>query len=142
MAKFTGSDEYYPGSASYKLTSISKGDKPELAFDREIILLTYGKTFTAPVLTMSDGLTVKYSSSNASVATVNSTTGKVTIRGKGIATITAKTEGNLEYATATAQYHIAVINNAERARHDANGDGNVTITDAVSVVDYILSGEE
>lgn len=142
MAKFTGSDEYYPGSASYKLTSISKGDKPELAFDREIILLTYGKTFTAPVLTMSDGLTVKYSSSNASVATVNSTTGKVTIRGKGIATITAKTEGNLEYAAATAQYHIAVINNAERARHDANGDGNVTITDAVSVVDYILSGEE
>ena len=140
MARFAGSDGYYPGSASYTLTAISKGDIPELAFDREIVLVTYGKTFTAPVLTISNGLTAKYSSSNASVATVNATTGKVTIRGKGLATITATTEGSMEYAAASAKYHIAVLENAEKVRCDANADGNVSITDAVTVVNFILGG--
>ena len=139
-AMFTGSDDYYAGYASYTLTAVGKGDKPEFAFNREIALVTYGKTFTEPVLTMSDGLTAKYSSSNASVATVNATTGKVTIRGKGLATITATTEGSMEYAAASAKYHIAVLENAEKVRCDANADGNVSITDAVTVVNFILGG--
>lgn len=139
-ASFEGSDTYWPGSASYTLTVVGKGDAPEFAFNREIALVTYGKTFTAPHLTMSDGLTAKYASSNTSVAIVDATTGKVTIRGKGIATITATTEGNMEYAAASAKYHIAVLENAEKVRCDANADGNVSITDAVTVVNFILGG--
>lgn len=138
-ASFAGSADYWPGSASYTLTAVGKGDAPVFAFNREVALTTYGKSFTAPVLTMSDGLTAKYTSNNTSVATINSTTGKVTIRGKGVATITATTDGNMEYAAATAKYYLNVLTNAEAVRCDANGDGNVTITDAVTVVNYILN---
>jgi hypothetical protein len=139
-ASFAGSADYWPGSASYTLTAVGKGDAPVFAFNREAVLVTYGKTFTAPLLTMSDGLTAKYSVDNTSVATINSTTGKVTIRGKGVATITATTDGNMEYAAASAKYHIAVLENAEKVRCDANADGNVSITDAVTIVNYILGG--
>ena len=138
-ATFAGSDDFWPGSASYTLTAVGKGDAPVFAFNREAVLVTYGKTFMAPLLTMSDGLTAKYSVDNTSVATINSTTGKVTIRGKGVATITATTDGNMEYAAATAKYYLNVLTNAEAVRCDANGDGNVTITDAVTVVNYILN---
>ena len=139
-ASFAGSDDFWPGSASYTLTAVGKGDAPVFAFNREAVLVTYGKTFTAPLLTMSDGLTAKYSVDNTSVATINSTTGKVTIRGKGVATITATTDGNMEYAAASAKYHIAVLENAEKVRCDTNADGNVSITDAVTVVNFILGG--
>ena len=139
-ASFAGSADYWPGSASYTLTAVGKGDAPVFAFNREVALTTYGKSFTAPVLTMSDGLTAKYTSNNTSVATINSTTGKVTIRGKGVATITATTDGNMEYAAATAKYYLNVLTNAEAVRCDANGDGNVSITDAVTVVNFILGG--
>ena len=139
-ASFEGSDTYWPGSASYTLTVVGKGDAAEFAFDREMALITYGKTFTAPHLTMSDGLSAKYASDNTSVAIVDATTGKVTIRGKGLATITATTEGSMEYAAASAKYHIAVLENAEKVRCDTNADGNVSITDAVTIVNYILGG--
>ena len=138
-ATFAGSADYWPGSASYTLTAVGKGDAPVFAFNREVALTTYGKPFTAPVLTMSDGLTAKYSVDNTSVATINPTTGAVTILGKGVATITATTDGNMEYAAATAKYYLNVLTNAEAVRCDANGDGNVTITDAVTVVNYILN---
>ena len=139
-ATFKGSNEYYAGYASYTLTAIGKGDTPVFAFNREVALTTYGKTFTAPVLTMSDGLTAKYASDNADVATIDPVTGAVTIRGKGVATITATTDGNMEYAAASAKYHIAVLENAEKVRCDTNADGNVSITDAVTIVNYILGG--
>ncbi len=138
-ATFAGSADYWPGSASYTLTAVGKGDAPVFAFNREVALTTYGKPFTAPVLTMSDGLTAKYSVDNTSVATINPTTGAVTILGKGVATVTATTDGNMEYAAATAKYYLNVLTNAEAVRCDANGDGNVTITDAVTVVNYILN---
>ena len=54
--------------------------------------------------------TVTYSSDKESVAKVNTTTGEVTIMGKGEATITATVEDgdNYTYATKTASYKINV----------------------------------
>jgi hypothetical protein len=46
----------------------------------------------------------------------------------------------MEYAAASAKYHIAVLENAEKVRCDTNADGNVSITDAVTIVNYILGG--
>ena len=86
------------GSLSYATTSLSK---------------TFGNAaFTNPLTMTGDG-TVKYSSSNASVASVNATTGEVTIAGSGSATITATvTDGtNYTYATKTASYTITVGTN-------------------------------
>ncbi len=87
------------GSLSYATTSISK---------------TFGNAaFTNPLTLTGDG-TVRYSTtSNASVASVNATTGEVTIAGSGSATITATvTDGtNYTYATKTASYTITVGTN-------------------------------
>ena len=86
------------GSLSYAATSISK---------------TFGNAaFTNPLTLTGDG-TVRYSTSNASVAAVNATTGEVTIAGSGSATITATvTDGtNYTYATKTASYTITVGTN-------------------------------
>lgn len=141
-ATFSGSSDYYSGHASYTLTATSAGVAPEFAFAREAVLITYGESLPDIGLTMSDGLTATYSSDNPSVATVSATTGKVTVRGKGVTTITAKTDGSLQYRGATAKYYVIVLANGERVRNDSNNDGKVTITDAVSTVDYILSGKE
>ena len=140
-ASFEGDATHYPGSASYTLTVTSKGDAPELAFDREAVAVSKGKAVTAPKLTVPDGLTATYASSNNSVVAVNANTGALTINGIGTATITATTPATLQYAAGTATYYIMVLKDAEKFRCDANGDGSVTITDAVNVVDYILNKE-
>lgn len=141
-ASFEGDATHYPGYASYTLHVVSKGDAPELAFDREAIAVTKGKSVTAPKLTIPDGLTATYKSSNTSVVTINSTTGALSINNVGTATITVTTPATIQYAAGTATYYIMVLNDAEKFRCDSNGDGNVTITDAVNVVDYILNGGE
>ena len=141
-ATFYGSDAFYSGYASYTLTVTSAGMVPDFAFDREAVVLSYGETAPAVVLTMSDGLNPTYTSDNESVAKVDAATGAVSIRGKGVATITATTDADLLYKGATAKYHVIVLADGERVRHDANNDGKVTISDAVSTVDYIMGGKE
>lgn len=140
-ASFEGDATHYPGSASYTLTVTSKGEAPELAFDREAVAVSKGKAFTAPKLTVPDGLTATYASSNNSVVAVNANTGALTINGIGTATITATTPATLQYAAGSAVYYVVVLKDAERFRCDANGDGNVSITDAVTVVNQILGAE-
>ena len=83
------------GSISYATASIEK--------------LTTDAAFTNALTKTGDGK-VTYSSDKESVAKVNTTTGEVTIMGKGEATITATvTDGdNYTYATKTASYKINV----------------------------------
>ena len=83
------------GSISYATASIEK--------------LTTDAAFTNALTNTGDGK-VTYSSDKESVAKVNTTTGEVTIMGKGEATITATvTDGdNYTYATKTASYKINV----------------------------------
>ena len=83
------------GSISYSKSSVSK---------------TYGDAAFTNTLTKTGDGTVSYSSSNTSVATVNSTSGKVTIKGNGTSTITAtvKDGTNYTYATKTAKYTLSV----------------------------------
>ena len=83
------------GSISYATTSITK---------------TYGDAvFTNELKKTGDG-TVAYKSSKTEVATVNASTGAVTIVGNGTTTITATvTDGtNYTYATKTATYSLTV----------------------------------
>ena len=83
------------GSISYKTTKINKkmGDS----------------AFTNPLTYTGDGA-VTYKSSNEKVATVNKTSGKVTIKGTGNATIIATVTDSAKYtyATKTASYEIEV----------------------------------
>ena len=83
------------GEISYATTSVDK---------------TFGDAnFTNELTKTGDG-TVTYSSSDTQVAEVNTTTGEVTIKGSGEATITATVTDSptYTYATKTASYKINV----------------------------------
>ncbi len=97
-----------------------------------------GESFTAPTLTATPSSilsSVTYSSSNTSVAEVNSTTGAVTIKGLGTATIKAKYEGDDDYLASSAEYEIKVVDpdaitatfdlSTNQYGWDATNDGNV-----------------
>lgn len=68
----------------------------------------YGEDFTAPTLTNPNTLTVAYSSSDTDVATVNASTGAVSVVGVGETTITATFAGNTEYINGSASYTLTV----------------------------------
>ena len=76
------------------------------SFDAEV-----GGTFSAPTLTgVTEGATdgVTYTSSNEAVASVNASTGAVTINGMGYAKITASAETDATYKAGSAFYDIYV----------------------------------
>ena len=83
------------GSISYATTSVEKK--------------TADEAFTNPLTKAGDG-TVTYASSKTDVATVNASTGEVTIVGVGTATITATVADSdtYTYATKTASYTLTV----------------------------------
>ena len=68
-----------------------------------------GEEFTAPTLSNPNQLEVVYTSSNTDVATVDETTGAVTIVGAGQTTITASFAGNDEYNEGSASYTLTVV---------------------------------
>ena len=70
-----------------------------------------GGDFTEPELTGAK-TSVTYSSSNEAVASVDPTTGEVTIKKAGTVTITATAEGNAEYQAGTASYSIIASSGA------------------------------
>ena len=70
---------------------------------------TPAEDFASPIAsTDPEGKTLTYSSSNDYVAKVDATTGKVTIRHRGIATITASFAGDEEYSATSASYTLRV----------------------------------
>ena len=111
------------GSISYTTATVSK--------------TTVSTAFTNELTKTGDG-TVTYSSSNETVATVNASTGKVTIVGAGTATITATVtdSASYTYATKTASYTLTVtvavssviINNAPTEALFVNSTGTLTAT--------------
>ena len=102
-------DANYIGTAAQTLkVSIAKAGNTGLKFSAPVVEVKAGEAFTAPKLENPNGLPVSYSSSDTSVATVDSKTGAVTIVGAGTAVITAKFEGNSTYDAATVSYTITV----------------------------------
>ena len=91
----SGGTEKQAGSISYATASVSK--------------TTDDAAFTNELTKTGDG-TVTYASSKETVATVNATTGEVTIKGVGETTITATVADSdtYTYATKTATYTITV----------------------------------
>ena len=75
----------------------------ESSYDVEL-----GQSFTAPTATVDNGGTVTYSSSKPEVATVDATTGAVTLVAAGKTTITASYAGDDTYAASSASYSLTV----------------------------------
>ncbi|MBP5390989.1 MAG: chitobiase/beta-hexosaminidase C-terminal domain-containing protein [Bacteroidales bacterium] len=88
-------------------TCVVKAD-PELSYSTTSFDIDLGDSFTAPTLTNPHNLSVSYSSSNTNVASVNSSTGAVTIEGAGTAVITANFGGDETYKSGSASYTINV----------------------------------
>ncbi|MBR4595089.1 MAG: hypothetical protein IKO33_11010, partial [Bacteroidaceae bacterium] len=66
-------------------------------------------SFTAPALINPHNLTIAYTTSDAAIASVNATSGAITIGSKvGTATITATFDGNDDYEAGEASYSIKV----------------------------------
>ena len=108
---------------------------PNLSFCETSFEIFDYETFTAPPLSNPNGLGIKYSSSNDAVATVDETTGVVTVKGIGATYITAYYEGDDVYDYDSASYQLSV-----NVKGDANGDWMVDEDDVTAISDYILTG--
>ena len=116
---YPGLEQYIWGSKQTKAFSYNNYEGGGGTTDKEDVTMTFsatsvtatlGQAFTAPTLsTTPAGLAVVYSSSDTNVATVNSSTGSVTIRSKGRTTITASFEGNDYYNSSSASYVLTVV---------------------------------
>lgn len=80
-----------------------------MTFSQASATATLGQTFTPPTLTTTPAdLSVTYASSNTDVATVDTSTGAVTLVAKGKTTITATFAGNDYYNSGSASYTLTV----------------------------------
>ena len=99
-----------------KITKISvtysvAGDNREdanLSFSAESLTVKMGKDFTEPILTNAKSAPVVYSSSDEEVATVNPTTGKLTLVAEGTATIKAAVPEDNTSFKGSASYLLTV----------------------------------
>lgn len=116
---FAVSNDYFqiaPGGSLYIwkiVLTYDEGDTkidPTLSFPQASYDVDLGDEFVAPTLSRDlDGTgAVTYSSSNTNVATVNSTTGAVTVKSVGSTTITANVAADDKYKAGTAQYVLNV----------------------------------
>lgn len=109
----------------YKLVSEEKLS-PALGFNNKFIKYLKGNGLSIPSLSKASGIegTVVYSSTNSKVATVDSSTGEVSIVGAGHALITASISKSASYDAGEATYTIVVM------------DGNGTASKPYSVADF------
>ena len=80
-----------------------------LSFPEAKYEVNLGQAFTAPALTKATNAAVTYASDKETVATVDATTGAVTLVGEGTARITATAEANDEYRAGSASYLLTVV---------------------------------
>ncbi len=85
---------------------------PELAYGTTAVEKNVGDAAFTNALTNSHSVSVTYSSSDTDVATVNSSTGEVTIKAAGETTITATFAGNATYCADDASYTLTVTDPA------------------------------
>ena len=107
-ATYAETASYKANTATYKLVVTSKTaaaiEYADATATKKITLGTYTHTLTNP-----NSLTVAYTSSDETVATVNSSTGEVTMLKVGETTITATFTENEDYDGATVSYTLTVI---------------------------------
>lgn len=131
---------YTPGTSGPELTTAT------LSFPEKEYSLTFGDEFTAPVLTADpvDALNeVKYSSTQEQIATVDETTGVVTILAVGQTTIRAAISGSETYYDTYAEYTLnvnkPVVEGEKTETFDLSQQGYLNAEDLteVKVNDYI-----
>ena len=123
------------GNVAVKTVTVTYGDgvtkqTPTMKFTPNYVNFFLGGTFTAPELTYDGDGTVTYASDNEEVATVNASTGAVTIKDVvGRATIKATATETANFEAAEASY---TINVAEPQNTHEVVDGTFDFTDATA----------
>ena len=102
-----GGVTYREGSATYTLT-INKKTPTIAAFDAPTTSVAVGSTVTNTT-TITDGLTIIYTSNKADVATVNASTGEVEGVADGTAVISATFAGNDNYNAAESKTYTITV---------------------------------
>lgn len=108
---------------------------PTLSFANPTYNATFGETFVAPTLTNEQDVTVSYSSSKPEVATVNPSTGEISLVALGTTKITASFEGNEDFDPASASYDLVVeapVTDKTIAEFIENKGGKCYLTGIVS----------
>lgn len=110
QATFDGNASYRAAAASYEL-NVKKASAGLSYAVKEFDVAIGDNSFVAPTLVNPHNLPVTYSSSNASVASVNETTGELQLVTTDAATvtITASFAGNDCYYNGTAKYTISIV---------------------------------
>ncbi|MBQ7751331.1 MAG: carbohydrate-binding domain-containing protein [Bacteroidales bacterium] len=114
IATSEATDTYAAGSATYTLKVVKHEVGLTWSSSSFSVVLEEGAS-SYPTLTVDPsgaGLTIAYSSSNTSVATVSSS-GTVSIAGTGTTTISASFDGNDTYKSASASYTLTVTSNTD-----------------------------
>ncbi len=108
-----------------------------LSFPKEAYNATVGTPFEAPVLSGAQ-TTVTYTSSNTAAATVNESTGAITLVAAGTTTITATAAANETYKKGTASYELTVAEASVGVAgikaaidHDTSTPFEATLTNAI-----------
>ncbi len=127
-------------TAFYKKTSVVDPSKTNvtLSFPEASYTADVTDGFSAPTLSKSADVTVVYSSTNEAVATVNETTGAVTLLKKGSTTIKATFAGDETYNSAEAEYTLTVTN---RNANDGSLEKPFTVAEAIDVITAKEYGE-
>lgn len=156
IVEFLGNNTFNPKTIQYSITFYKEstidpdpGTNPinklynNISFSTDSIELTIGDEFTKPTLTADNLDGVTYTSSNATVASVDAT-GNVEIHTAGQVVITANVPENGTYHSATASYTI-IINEQQTStpveNHVSFSQDEVTLTLGAVFTSPVLSAD-
>lgn len=137
------------GSSSKTNTTVSFGEGAQESYTFDVNS-EEAKSFTAPTATVKDadgnaieGASVSYSSNNEDLATVDASTGSVTIKegATGTATITASYIGDDTYYGSSASYTITVVNVVTNFADFKNTTETTKVTLTNAQVLYVKSND-
>ena len=126
--------ETYEFEANNQLVSLDRDETKQdagLAYAEETYRANLGEGFTTPTLTNPNNLVVAYTSSNEKVATVDAASGRVTIVGTGVTTITATFDGNDNFFQDEASYTLTVV---DPNANDGTAEKPYTVAEAIAFI--------
>lgn len=109
-ASQTGDEDYEPALSMNRTLLVGKADQ-SITFPA-LAEVTYGDPAVSPEATASSGLSVNYSSSDPSVASVSGN--MIVVNSAGTVTITVSQPGNDNYNAAPEQFRILTVNRASQ----------------------------
>ncbi len=130
LTKYNTTYEFAEGNQLVSLERTDNREPAGLSYNENNFTATIGEPNEFPVLNNPNGLTITYSSTNEAVATVDATSGEISLLGVGQTTIKAVFEGNDAYEPGDASYLLVV-----KEQEIAGTDKFELVTDASTLAD-------